>query len=89
MGASFVFVICALTSLACGALLLRGYQQSRVRLLLWSGVCFLWLAANNLLLIVDRQVFPNIELRFLPTLASLIGIGCLLYGLIWDDVGGK
>lgn len=86
MAASIVFLICAVTSLACAVLLLRGYRNSRVRLLLWSGLCFLFLTLNNLLLIVDRALFPTMDLRYLPTAAALAGIVCLLYGLIWDDV---
>ena len=38
--ATLVYALCALTSLACAVLLLRGYASSRVRLLLWSGLCF-------------------------------------------------
>ena len=43
----------ALTALACTALLLRGYAASRVRLLLWSGLCFGFLTLNNVLVAVD------------------------------------
>ena len=46
-----VYVLCALTSLACAILLLRGYFRTRVRLLLWSGLCFAGLALNNALLV--------------------------------------
>ena len=45
-----VYLLCALTSLACAVLLLRGYFRTRVRLLLWSGLCFVGLALNNALL---------------------------------------
>jgi hypothetical protein len=85
MAALIVFLLCTLTSLICAILLLRGYRRSGVRLLLWSGLCFLCLAANNALLIVDRHVFTGIDTRFLPTAAALIGISFLLYGLIWDE----
>ena len=46
-----VYVLCALTSIACAVLLLRGYFRTRVRLLLWSGLCFVGLALNNALLV--------------------------------------
>jgi hypothetical protein len=85
MAALIVFLLCTLTSLACAILLLRGYRRSRVRLLLWSGLCFVGLAFNNALLIVDRHLLPAADLRFLPTVAALIAICCLLYGLIWDE----
>ena len=48
-----VCVLCALTSLACAVLLLRGYFRTRARLLLWTGLCFAGLFINNMLLIVD------------------------------------
>ena len=44
-----------LTSLACMVLLFRGYASSRVRLLLWSALCFVFLSANNLLLVLSRS----------------------------------
>jgi hypothetical protein len=36
--AAAVYVLCALTSLACAVLLLRSYARRRVRLLLWNGL---------------------------------------------------
>ena len=80
-----VYTLCALTALLCAALLLRAFLRTRVRLLLWSGLCFVGLAFNNALLIVDRHLLPAADLRFLPTVAALIAICCLLYGLIWDE----
>ena len=41
--AAAVYVLCALTSLACAVLLLRGFAQRGVRLLLWSGLGFVGL----------------------------------------------
>lgn len=82
--AGMVYVLCALTSLACTVLLLRGYRQSGVRLLFWSGLCFLGLALNNGLLFVDRKVFPEVDLYLLRNLPALAGLMLLLYGLIWE-----
>ena len=48
--ASVVYALCALTSLACAVLLLRAYRRSWARLLFWSGLCFVGLALNNVLL---------------------------------------
>lgn len=79
-----VYVLCALTSLACAVLLLRGYFRTRVRLLLWSGLCFAGLTLNNVLLVVDVGVVPNIDLSAWRTLPAVIGVGVLLYGLIWE-----
>ncbi|WP_438024978.1 DUF5985 family protein [Sorangium sp. So ce233] len=82
--AAAVYILCALTSIACAVLLLRGYAQRKVRLLLWSGLCFAALGANNILLFVDLVVIRSIDLSSLRHLTALIGLALLLYGLIWD-----
>ncbi|WP_433930476.1 DUF5985 family protein [Sorangium cellulosum] len=82
--AAAVYMLCSLTSIACAVLLLRGYAQRKVRLLLWSGLCFAGLAANNILLFVDLVVIRSIDLSSLRHLTALIGLTLLLYGLIWD-----
>lgn len=78
-----VYVLCALTSLACAVLLLRGYFRTRVRLLLWSGLCFAGLALNNALLVLDENTLVT-DLSNLRTLPALAGVALLVYGLIWD-----
>ena len=57
--ATTVYVICALTSTTCAALLLRGWLESRARLLLWSFLCFACLSVNNVLLVVDLAIVPD------------------------------
>ncbi|HYR27541.1 MAG TPA: DUF5985 family protein [Thermoanaerobaculia bacterium] len=84
MFANLVYVLCALTSLACAVLLYRGYRRSHTRLLFWSAVCFVGLAANNLLLIVDLRVVPAIDLSAWRLVPALIGVGALIFGLIWE-----
>lgn len=82
--ATLVYSLCALTSLACAVLLLRGYAASRVRLLLWSGLCFTGLAANNVLLLIDTRVMPTLDLSLWRSLPALAGVALLLYGLVWE-----
>lgn len=82
--ATLVYALCALTSLACAVLLLRGYARNRVRLLLWSGLCFAGLALNNTILLVDMRVVPDLDLSVWRTLPALAGIVILLYGLVWE-----
>jgi hypothetical protein len=79
-----LFLLAALTSFGCMALLFRGYARTGVRLLLWSALCFIFLTVNNLLLFVDNVVLPEIDLRPFRLAAALIGIGCLLYAFIWE-----
>jgi len=81
---SIVYALCALTSIACAVLLLRGYRRSGVRLLLWSGLCFAGLALNNVLLFIDVRVVPDVDLSLWRTIPAVIGIVILLYGLIWE-----
>lgn len=84
--AAAVYVLCALTSLVCAAMLLRGYRSSRTRLLLWSGICFLWFAANNVLLFVDLEIIRDVDLLSLARSATaLVGALTLLVGLIWEE----
>lgn len=80
-----VYILCAVTSCTCALLLLRTYARSRVRLLLWSGLCFVGFALNNVLLILDLKVFPEVDLSVIRALPTLVGLLLLLYGLIWES----
>ena len=85
-----VYVLCSLTSIACAALLWRGYRRSRARLLLWSSLCFVGLAVNNVLLFADKVLFPEADYVFgvhfmvWRTTAALAGLGLLVFGLVWE-----
>ena len=83
MIAAIVFLACALTSILCAALLIRGYLASRSRLLLWSSLGFVGLAANNVMLVLDRLVITQ-DLVLSRTLPALLGVTILLFGCIWD-----
>ena len=82
--AEAVYILCALTSLACAVLLLRAYLRSRARFLLWSGLCFVGLAINNVLLYVDLALLHDVDLIIVRQSSALVGIGLLVYGLVWD-----
>ena len=84
MFGNFVYVLCAVTSSVCAALLIRGYRESRARLLLWSAICFVGLALNNILLLVDLRVLPDIDMSVVRIIPAVIGAGILLYGLVWE-----
>jgi hypothetical protein len=77
-------VIAMLSSAVCAVLLFRGYTQRRVRLLMWSGFCFVGLTVNNVALFIDLVVYPTIDLRLMRLIPALIGMTFLLYGFIWD-----
>lgn len=83
--AALIYLLCAFTSLACAVLLLRSWRQRRIGLLLWSGLCFLCLAFNNALLIVDRLIVPARDLGIIRNAPVLAGLLLLIYGLIWES----
>jgi hypothetical protein len=79
-----VYLLCFLASSACAVLLARSYWRTGTRLLLWSALCFLFLAANNLVVIVDLILLPTFDFRLARQLLSLAALGVLLFGFIWD-----
>lgn len=80
-----VYILSALTSLACALLLWRGYRANHVRLLLWSGLCFLGLTLENVLLIVDLVLLPSINLEAFRNCIAFLSVLLLLVGLIWNQ----
>ena len=85
MFAPLVYLLCALASLACLLLLARAWRRTRARLLLWSAICFVGLAVNNLLLFVDLVVLPQIDLSWPRLLASFGGVTALIGAMIWES----
>lgn len=83
--AAFIYLLCAITALACALMLLRTYRENRHRLLLWSGLCFVGMFLNNLLLMLDRLVLPEVDLSTLRLTSALLALLPLLYGLVWED----
>ncbi|HEY8434792.1 MAG TPA: DUF5985 family protein [Sphingomicrobium sp.] len=80
-----VYILCFLTSAACAWLLGRSYRASGAPLLLWSSVGFVFLALNNLALVLDLVVWPirEVDLR-LPRLLLALAAACsMLFGFIW------
>ncbi len=85
MAEGIVYILCAVTSLFCFLLLTRGYLRSKVRLLLWSSWAFAGLALNNIILFLDLKVtWPDIDLSVWRSIPAVLGLGFLLFGLIWD-----
>jgi hypothetical protein len=85
VAAAVIYILCALTSIACAILLLRGYGRTRTRLLLWSGLCFAGLAVNNLLLILDKVITgPETDFSLIRGATAVVALSLMLYGLIWD-----
>jgi hypothetical protein len=79
-----IYVLCALASATCAALLLRGFARTRARLLLWSSLCFVCLALNNLILVADVWIAPEMPHIVLRSSVACAGLLPLLFGLVWD-----
>jgi hypothetical protein len=86
--AAFTFVLIALavlTCLACTALLYRHYLRTRMGLLFWAALCFVFLSFSNVLLFFDLVLFPTeIDLRLYRLSTALVGVAFLVYGFIFE-----
>lgn len=82
---SVIYGLCAGVALLCAILLFAAWRRQQHRLLLWSGFCFGGFTVNNVLLVLDKIVFPEIDLSVWRTGVAVISIAVLLYGLIWDS----
>ena len=82
---ALVYLLCFAASVGCAVLLARSYRVNRTPLLLWSAICFMLLAVNNFLVVVDLVVLPtSIDLLPLRRLTALTAVGVLLFGFIWE-----
>ena len=80
-----VYVLCFLTSAACAWLLGRSYRINGTPLLLWSSICFAFLAANNLFLVLDLVLFAEVaDLRIVRLLLALSAVVSLIWGFVWQ-----
>ena len=79
-----IYALCTLTALACAVVLLRSFARTGHRLLMWSGWCFVGLSVNNLLLVLDKVVFPQWDLTTARLVTALVSLLLLLYGLIYE-----
>ena len=79
-----IYTLCAFAAATCAFLLLQSYRRGGYRLLLWSGLCFVGLTLNNLILVADKVLVPHVDLSLWRTSVALAAMTVLLYGLIWD-----
>lgn len=81
---AIVYSLCFATSGACALLLGRSFRRTGMRLLLWSALCFAFLAANNLFVIIDLLLIPTVDLSVARLLLALAALVVLLFGFVWD-----
>jgi len=84
--AELVYMLCAVMSLMCALMLLRGYHYSKTRLLLWASISFTLIAVINMFLFFDMAVVPNLDLNgpFWRNVLGAISGTVLMVGLIWE-----
>jgi len=80
-----IYTLCALTALACATLLLRAFFRTRFKLLLWSGLCFVGLCINNVLLVLDKLVFVQADLSPWRLALGLISVLLLVAGMVLES----
>lgn len=80
-----VYILCASTSVLCVVLLGRSYRRAPTKLLLWSALCFVGLAINNLLLVADLLVVPDTDLSLWRTGTAGVALLLLVAGLIRES----
>lgn len=86
MWVNTVYLLCFLTSLSCCLLLIRSYRRNRNKVLLWTAACFVLLALDNLLVVFDLALLPNVDLSIPRLLATLLAISTLIIGFVWEFV---
>jgi len=72
---SIIYGLCAAVALLCAWLLLSAWRRQRHRLLLWSGLCFAGFTLNNVLLILDKLVLPDVDLSLWRISVAVISVG--------------
>ena len=83
--ATAVYLLSALISLACAALLLRSFATTRNGLLFWAAICFLGLTLNNAVLFVDKVVATDVDLSLWRAIPALAGMLALILGLLLEE----
>lgn len=79
-----VYGLCMLTALMCAWLLLQAYWKTHYRLLFWCSLFFSISALNNVFLVVDKVLYPDIDLTVYRYVVALTGLFVLLPGLILE-----
>ena len=79
-----IYLLCVVTAVACFVLLFRGYRRSGTRLLLWSSVCFGFLALHALIVMIELLLIPTTDLQMFRHVASLAAVASLIVGLVWE-----
>jgi hypothetical protein len=80
-----VYALSVAVGTACAILLYRGNRRAPSRLLLSASLCFTGLVLNDLGLMVDLFVLPDISLITVRSLPALFGLAVLVRALVKED----
>jgi hypothetical protein len=83
--AELIYGLCTILSLAIAIMLWRQQRRLPTRMIHWTALCFSGLALSHGVLVLDKLVFPDLDLRVLRHSISLLSIGLLLFGLVYED----
>jgi hypothetical protein len=81
---AFVYGLCMVTALMCAWMLMQAYQRTHYRLLFWCSLFFSIAAMNNVFLVLDKLVLPEVDLTAYRYTVALLGLLVLLPGLILE-----
>ena len=81
---TIVYLLCFATSAGCSWLLVRSYLRTQTTLLLWTAACFVLLAVNNFLVVLDLVFLPSVDLALIRLVVTAAALATLLYGFIWE-----
>ena len=83
--AQLVYILGTLITFLCFFMLLRAYLRVRLRLLLWSAVCFAGLTIANALVYVDLVIVPERDLYVWRLGVAALAMAVLVFGLVWES----
>lgn len=84
--AAALYIITILVTLSCAVLLLRAYARVRRGLLLWSGLCFVGLTVDSVLVLADMLMFPSLDLYTWRLASVAVSVSLLVFGMIWERI---
>lgn len=81
-----VYGLCMVTSCLCAGALIQQYRKTQLKLLFWSGVCFVGFALNNMLLMLDYLLPPTIDLSVARAIPALLGLMVMIIAFIQEAI---
>jgi hypothetical protein len=81
---ALIYGLCLAASAGCAGLLGRAYLRTGTRLLLWTAISFCFFALNNLVLVVDMLLLPDLDLWAWRQASAGAGLAVLLFGFVWE-----